>query len=191
MLRASRTGTCSGLNWGKRCLLRRKIPDEVGLCERLQISATPIIRVEHTAAPAVPVMDVSGKGDSASNGDAPGMARSIQGADKTEDTEETKDTEETEERPYHGDSGDRLKYVEVEGKASGKGHRENARCQAGGRSGWSEAHCEETAADGQHDVNVCNSTRSCYDSEKEKQGPTQSDSDRDTDAATADSGETR
>ena len=40
-----------------------------------------------------------------------------------------------------------------------------------------------------NDVNVCNSTRSCYDSEKEKQGPTQSDSDRDTDAATAGSGE--
>ena len=38
MMRAVRTG--SGLNWGKRCLLRRKIPDEVGLCERLQISVT-------------------------------------------------------------------------------------------------------------------------------------------------------
>ena len=45
-MRAIRTG--SGLNWGKRCLLRRKIPDEVGQCERLQISVTPIIIICHT-----------------------------------------------------------------------------------------------------------------------------------------------
>ena len=31
-------------------VLRRKIPDEVGLCERLQISVTREIRLEHTAA---------------------------------------------------------------------------------------------------------------------------------------------
>ena len=89
------------------------------------------------------VMSASGRGDGASDGDALGMAGNTQGADRGRRTVHKRSRSEHTLVTVAGGLG----YVEVEGKGElvGKGHQENARRQASGRGGRSEAHSEKTS----------------------------------------------